>query len=114
MPVVSSISSSEALKMSEIYSDCRISDSSRDRAEVNIVDADDGESDEVEFGDVGEDNVGEDIIMCVVLDNVRDRLDHEPLNVGTIAGGARDCEGGTRESNTGWVFDPEHGLLFAH
>jgi len=57
--------------MSEIYSDCRISDSSGDRAEVNIVDADDGESDEVEFGDVGEDNVDEDIILFVLFDNVR-------------------------------------------
>jgi len=53
--------------MSEIYSDFKISDSSGARAEVNIVDADDGESDEVEFGDVGEDNVGEDIILCAVL-----------------------------------------------
>ena len=67
MPVVSSTSSSDALNMSEIYSECKISDSSGVRAEVYIVDADDGDSDEVEFGDVGEDNVGEDIILSVLF-----------------------------------------------
>lgn len=53
--------------MSEIYSDCKISDSSGARAEVYIVDdAEEGEPDEVEFGDVGEDNVGEDNILSVL------------------------------------------------
>lgn len=54
--------------MSEIYSDCRISDSSGARAEVNIVDAEDNEPDEAEFGDVGEDNVGEDVILSVLFE----------------------------------------------
>jgi hypothetical protein len=49
--------------MSEIYRDCRISDNSGVLAEVYIVDAEEGESEEVEFGDVGEDDVGEDIIL---------------------------------------------------
>ena len=53
--------------MSEIYSDCRISDSSGVRAEVYIVDAEHNESDEAESGDVGEDNVGEDVIMSVLF-----------------------------------------------
>lgn len=68
IPVVSRTSSSEALKMSEIYSDCKISDSSGARAEVNIVDAEDNEPDEAEFGDVGEDNVGEDVILSVLFE----------------------------------------------
>lgn len=89
--------------MSEIYRDCKISDSSRDRAEVNIVDADDGESDEAEFGDVGEDNVGEDIILLVVFDNVSDWLGL-PLNVRAIARGER----GLRRRGTG----DKHGMAF--
>jgi hypothetical protein len=68
IPVVSRISSSDALKMSEIYNDCRISESSGARAEVNIVDAEDNEPDEAELGDVGEDNVGEDVILSVLFD----------------------------------------------
>lgn len=101
--------------MSEIYSDCKISDSSRDRAEVNIVDADDGEPDEVEFGDVGEDNVGDDIILSALFDNDRTWLSRPPLNVNAIAGGER----GTVKAKAGhgrqtrWLFDQEHGLLFA-
>ena len=90
--------------MSEIYSDCKISDSSGDRAEVNIVDADDGASDEAEFGDVGEDNVGEDIILLVLFDNVSDWLGRLPLNVRAIARGER----GLRRRSTG----DKHGMAF--
>ena len=83
--------------MSDIYSDWKISDSSRDRAEVNIVDADDGASDEAEFGDVGEDNVGEDIILLVVFYDVSDWCGRSPLNVRAIARGER----GLRRRGTG-------------
>src|SRR5258706_15127820 len=113
MPVVSSTSSSEALKMSEIYSDCKISDSSGDRAEVNIVDADDGESDEIEFGEVGDDSVGDDIILSALFDNVRNWLGRLPLNVNAIAGGERGtAKGGAGETNMGWLFDPEPWTAF--
>jgi len=60
--------------MSEIYSDCKISDSSGVRAEVYIVDAEDGESDEAEFGDVGEDNIGDDSILGLLFDMCRTGL----------------------------------------
>ena len=102
--------------MSEIYSDCKISDSSGDRAEVNIVDADDGESDEVEFGDVGEDNVGDDIILFALFDNVRTWLGRLPFNVNAIAGGERGTAkakaGHERQTRDGFLTQ-EHGLLFA-
>jgi hypothetical protein len=90
--------------MSEIYSDCKISDSSGDRAEVNMVDADDGESDEVEFGDVGDDNVGDDIILFVLFDNVRNWLNRLPLNVT----GLRAESEGLRRRGTG----VKHGMAF--
>jgi len=77
------------------------------------VDVDDGESDEAEFGDVGEDNVGEDNILFVLFDNFRDWLNRSPLNVrGDCGRRARDCEGGARQSSMGWLFDPEAWTAF--
>ena len=76
------------------------------------MDADDGESDEVEFGDVGEDNVGEEIILFVLFDNVRGWLNRVPLNVRTVAGGGRGIAKAGHEGQTWDLFDLDAWTAF--